>query len=141
MKQPQLARVLIYSVAALLLAAAVSSCKSSQSFAVAKFEATADSSGLTAPGVLARWDGDLFVGWASTYAKCSVEPKGGGLPFYHVTLPAGRMLVYQRSDSFKWSSEFPSPLPPRAAALFTQAEVTQWGLSFADTAPVAAPTP
>lgn len=136
MKHNSLARNVVYSIAAALLAVAMCACSSTQSAVVAKFQATTDASGEVAPGVMARWDGDLFVGWAATYATCSIEPKGGGMPFYFVALPAGRMVVYQRSDKFSWSAPFPSTLPARARVLFEQAEIDSWGLAFAqDDAP------
>lgn len=129
------ARALVYTVAGLLLLLATS-CKSSESFAVAKFQAQNSAESNEAPTVLARFDGDLFVGWAVTYAVASIEPKGGGIPFYYVTLPAGRMVVWQRSDKFKWDGKFPGALPLRASALFTADEITRWGLSFSDPAVV-----
>lgn len=133
------ARAIVYAVAALLFALSTVSCKSSQSFAVAKFQAQNTAESNEAPTVLGRFDGDLFVGWAVTYAVASIEPKGGGIPFYYVTLPAGRMVVYQRSDKFKWDGKFPGALPTRAAALFTADEIARWGLTFAEPGPITPP--
>lgn len=133
------ARAIVYAVAALLFALSTAGCKSSESFAIAKFQAQNTAESNEAPTVLGRFDGDLFVGWAVTYAVASIEPKGGGIPFYYVTLPAGRMVVYQRSDKFKWDGKFPGVLPLRAAALFTADEITRWGLSFSDPGPVVTP--
>ena len=99
------ARVIVYTVAAILFALSTVSCKSSQSFAVAKFHAT------------------TVLG--------SLEPKIGGVPFYQAVMPAGRAVVFQRSQDFKWSGVFPGEaLPARAAQLFTENEKAAWGLQF-----------
>jgi hypothetical protein len=125
------ARFIVYTVAAILFALSASSCKSSQSFAVAKFQATTVLGSTEQPPILARFDGDLFVGWASTNAVASIEPKGGGIPFYQAVMPAGRAVVFQRSQDFKWSGTFPGEeLPARAAQLFTENEKAAWGLQF-----------
>jgi hypothetical protein len=125
------ARTIVYAVALALLALAVTGCKSSQSFAVAKFHATTVLGSTETPPILARFDGDLFVGWASTNAVASIEPKIGGVPFYQAVMPAGRAVVFQRSQDFKWSGTFPGEaLPARAAQLFTENEKAAWGLQF-----------
>ena len=129
---PRIISALVFAACIAIGAVALTGCASDRSFAVGKLHASADATGNTMPAVLARWDGDLFVGWSNVSAVASVEPKGGGIPFYYVSIDAGYAVVYQRTTKLKWRGKQPAVLPLAALALFTADEIARWGLSFAD---------
>lgn len=124
------ARAFVMVLAFVLAIVALTSCKSDQAFAVGSFTAS-NSSSPNAPNVLARWDGDTLVGWANTYAVVEVFPKGSSVALFGpVSIPAGKVIVYQRSSSFHWDADFPARLPELTRSLFRQNEIDAWSLEF-----------
>lgn len=99
---------------------------------VASMTVDATTGSLTArPTVLARFDGDVFVGWAESVATAEVfAAESGGTVYGPVTLTAGYAVVHVRSEDFRWKGTSSSPMPISCRSLFRDAEIDRWGLTF-----------
>lgn len=132
MKHTTFARVLVYSVAAVLFALACSSCKSSEAtFARAKFATYADATMQSTPSSLLRFDLKGGIMFANAYAVASVET-ADGFPIYGpVTKPAGRVFAWEfGGEKWTWDAQLPAVLPERTRRWFTAEEIALWGLAF-----------
>lgn len=85
------------------------------------------------PTVLARYDGDVFVGWAVGYAQAEVFAHGSsGSVYGPVNITSGYAVVHCKSLDLKWSEKIPTLLPACSRPLFRQSEIDAWGLAFDD---------
>jgi hypothetical protein len=92
---------------------------------------TVQGSGAVAPAVLARYDGNTFVGWADGAGQAEVFAEANGFPLYGpIALAAGRVTVNVRKPAFKWSGTTHEHLPWQAKVLFRDTEIAAWSLVF-----------
>ena len=85
----------------------------------------------TSPVVLARYDGNTFVGWANGTGAVEVYGQATGFPLYGpITLPAGRVIVHVANPKFSWEGGTHDRLPMEAKPIFRDAEIAAWGLAF-----------
>lgn len=94
-----------------------------------KVHASPDTSAM--PTVCARYNGDIFVGWATGYADAEIFASDSqGTVYGPVSIGSGRAIVHVRSTDEKWEVELPSSLPRVCRGLFRDSEVSAWGLTF-----------
>lgn len=94
-----------------------------------KVHASPDTSAM--PTVCARYNGDIFVGWATGYADAEIFASDSqGTVYGPVSIGSGRAIVHVRSTDEKWEVELPSALPRACRGLFRDSEVSAWGLTF-----------
>ena len=82
------------------------------------------------PDAVARWNGDVFVGWGDTRVVAEVFLSSTGLPVFSRSVEAERSLVFVRSTDFRWEGVPGDAMPSQAAALFRPAEIQALGLTF-----------